>query len=291
MASAAVCSKISLRNILYATDFSRCSDAALPFALSLARKYGSKILAAHIVSISPFPSSSPTQAIQAVAAQAVREAREAMEHLQPAWNGIGHEKLLRKGDIWKELSKIIQEKQIDLVVIGTHGRTGVSKVLMGSVAERVYRHASCPVLTVGPSVAGEPESVGDIHAILFPTDFSPESIAAARYAISLAKENQARLYLLHVTEDHVGAVVEDRLLDQLRGLIPAGAGLSCAPRMFVEPGAPAGKIAELAEELAVDLIVFGLKRMVAFPGAGHLHASIANYAISRAICPVLTVRG
>ena len=68
-------SHVSLKNILYATDFSRYSDAALPFALSIARRYGSKIFAVHVVSLSPFANTSPTQAWQALVAQGVREAR------------------------------------------------------------------------------------------------------------------------------------------------------------------------------------------------------------------------
>ena len=209
-------SQVSLKNILYATDFSRYSDAALPFALSIARRYGSKIFAVHVVSLSPFANTSPTQAWQALVAQGVREAQETMSRAEGRWSHVPHETLLRKGEIWGELSKLIQEKEIDLVVCGTHGRTGVSKILMGSVAEDVYRHAPCPVLTIGPNVVGEPESVGDIHTILYSTDFSPESLAAVPYAVSLAQENQARLYLLHVTETPVSPIVERELAGRLR---------------------------------------------------------------------------
>lgn len=281
---------ISLKNILYATDFSRYSDAALPFALSIARKYGSKIFATHIVSLMPFAGSAPTQALRALAAQGVREARETMERVQARCKEIPREALIRRGEIWTELGKIIQEKDIDMVVCGTHGRTGVSKVLLGSVAENIYRHAACPVLTVGPNVAGEPESLGDVHTILYPTDFSPESLAAAPYAISLAHENQARLYLLHVTEGPVSAAMEEELASRLRDLVPGDAELSCAPKALVAFGDPAHQITEIAEELMVDLIVLGPRRPAIFPGAHHLPAATASYVVSQAICPVLTVR-
>ncbi len=138
MAKAIVGERISLKNILYATDFSRYSDAALPFALSVSRRYGSRLFALHVISFLPFPNVSPTQAWQAMAAQALREAKEAMVRLEPQWREIPHEKLIRKGDIWTELSKTIEEKEIDLAVIGTHGRTGVSRALMGSVAEKIF---------------------------------------------------------------------------------------------------------------------------------------------------------
>jgi len=290
MATTAVRPQISLKNILYATDFSRYSDAAFPFALSLARKYGSRIFSVHIVSVTPFSTIPPTQAVRAVAAQAVREARQTMERVQARCKEVPHEALIRKGQIWRELAKIVEEKEIDLVVCGTHGRTGVNKLLLGSVAEDIYRHASCPVLTVGPNVAGEPESLGDIHTILYPTDFTPESMAAAPYAVSLARENQARLYLLYVTDVPISAAVEEELASRLRGLVPGSAGLSCAPKAFVELGDAAQKITDLAEELMVDLIVLGPRRPAVFPGASHLPVTTAQYVVSRAICPVLTTR-
>lgn len=290
METTTVASQISLKNILYATDFSRYSDAALPFALSIARKYGSQVFAVNIVSLLPFPSSSPTQALQALAAQGVREARETMQRVEERCGDIPHETLIRKGEIWAELAKIVAEKEIDMIVCGTHGRTGVNKMLLGSVAENIYRQAPCPVLTVGPNVSGEPESVGDIHTILYPTDFTSESMAAAPYAISLAQENQARLYLLHVAEIPVSTAVEREVASRLRGLVPGDADLACAPKAFVDFGDPAHKITELAEELMVDLIVLGPRRPAIFRGASHLPGTTAQFVVSRAICPVLTAR-
>jgi|SRR5689334_16057683 nucleotide-binding universal stress UspA family protein len=291
MKTTVVASQISLKNILYATDFSRYSDAALPFALSMARKYGSRLFTVNVVSVLPFPSAPPTQALQALAAQGVREARESMQRVEARCKEIPHEALIRRGEIWTEIAKIVKEKEIDMIVCGTHGRTGVNKLLLGSVAENIYRHAPCPVLTVGPSVSGEPESVGDIHSILYPTDFTAESVAAAAYAISLAQENQARLYLLNVTETPTSAAVGQEIAGRLRDLVALrDAGLSCAPKALVDFGDPAHKITELAEELMVDLIVLGPRRAAIFPAASHLPATTAQYVVSRAICPVLTTR-
>jgi len=284
--------RVSLENILYATDLSRHSTEALPYALSIARKYGSTIFAVHVISLSPFQDSSPTLALQAISSQAVREASEAMAKLEPQLQEIPHEKLIRKGDIWNELSAIIDNKGIDLVVVGTHGRTGVSKLLTGSVAEKIFRQAPCPVLTVGPNVSGEPDSIVDMRTILYPIDFTSESLAGAPYAISLAQENGARLYLLHVTPSPVNASVEASLTSRLRTLVPPEARLWCEPKPYVESGDAAQKILDFAEELDADLIVLGTKHVARLAGAAtHLGMAIAYKVVSQAVCPVLTVRG
>jgi nucleotide-binding universal stress UspA family protein len=284
--------RVQLTNILYATDFSGHSNAALPYALSIARKYGSKVFAVHVVSLSPFPSSSPTIALQAMAAQAVREAKEAMMKFDSQLRGIPHKVLIGKGDISKELSRIAAAEHIDLIVLGTHGRTGVSKVLMGSVAEKIFRQAPCPVLTVGANVCGEPDVAVEMRTILYPTDFSPDSLAAAPYAISIAQEHQARLYLLHVTKGPVDNATESSLKERLLDLIPREAKLWCEPKVYVEFGSASEKILGLGEELAVDIIVLGVKRAPRLAGASrHLAMATAYKVITGAVCPVLTVRG
>ena len=284
--------RISLKNILFATDFSPASQAALPHARSLARKYGAKLYPVHVIHLSPFPNSSPTLAWQAIAAQAAREAREAMDALQPKWEEIPYEALIRKGQIWTELSRVVTEKEIDLIATGTHGRTGVSKLILGSVAEEIFRHAPCPVLTVGPNVSASSKSVAECHEILYATDLTPHSLAAAPYAISLAQENQARLSLLYVIKDAEEKLSPDILKTRLQELIPAEAELWCRPNCFVRHGFPEVEILDLARERAVDLIVLGVRSTHGIPGIStHLPWAIAHRVVNQAHCPVLTVRG
>jgi len=277
---------VSVKRILYATDFSRPAAAALPYALSMARKPGGKVTAVHVVSPGPFPADFPAHAWQAIVAQGVREAQVSMEHVKPQCQDVAHETRVCRGDVLTELSAIVRNESIDLIVLGTHGRTGISKAVFGSVAEKIFRHAPCPVLTVGPNVSGEPDSVVDLHTILFPTDFSPESLAALSHAVSLAREHQSRLYLLHVVSPDADAD-ETALVNQLRSLVPSAAGLACEPKAFVQAGAPAQVILDLSEELAVDLIVLGPKRRSGVPGT----MATAYRVATQAICPVLTVRG
>jgi nucleotide-binding universal stress UspA family protein len=281
--------KVNLENVLYVTDFHGHSRAALPYALSIARKYGSKVYIAHVIALSPFPDAAPTGALRAIEAQAIREAKEAAIELSPFFGRIPNEVLIRKGDIWKELSQIVEEKQIDLIVAGTHGRSGVSKMIMGSVAEKIFRRAPCPVLTIGPRIHGEPDRFADLHSILVPTDFTPESAAAVSYATSLAQVNQSRLYLLYVAP--AGDVPEVSLKEALRNSIPPEIDLSFAPKVFVEVGAPSQTILDLSEELAVDLIVLGVKHPAIFQGTStHQTMATACKVVNGATCPVITVR-
>ncbi len=289
MATQAASKRVLFGNILFATDFSKRSNEALPFLLSVAHKYGSTISAVHVIPRSGLPQ---TMEVQAMAAQALRDADEGMKTVNSRLEGIPHEIVIRKGDIGDELSAIVEQKGIDLIAVGTHGRTGASKLLMGSVAERIVRQASCPVLTVGPNVAGEPGSVADIHTILYPTDFSTEAMAALPYAVSLAQENQARLYLLHVVPASEADLFEDSLRNRLLAQVPPEAKLWCEPKAYVESGDAAEKILALAEELGIDLIVLGTKHVSRFASTRtHLGMATAYKIISQALCPVLSVRG
>jgi nucleotide-binding universal stress UspA family protein len=276
------------KNILFATDLTRYSSVALPYVRSLAKKYGAKIYAVHVVSAKKEVLPSGRERIVPIT-QSIREARRAMEALAPEWEGIRHQTMVRRGDVWDAISKTIREKKIDLVVTGTHGRRGLSKTILGSVAEKIFRQAPCPVLTVGPNISGEPESIVDLHSILFPTDFSPASLAALPYAISLAQENRAHLYLLHVMASIEDGPVTASFYERLKKLVPKEANLWCEPKAFVETGNPAEVILSQAEELAVDLIVLGTKSRPTITRERPLPMATAYRVVSQAICPVLTV--
>lgn len=277
------------KNILYAIDFHRDANLALPYALSIAGRYDSKVYVTHVVDLSPFSTPGPTNALRAIESQAIREAKEAMMELSPVFGSVSNEVLIRKGDVWKEISRIVEEKRIELIVLGTHGREGLSKVIMGSVAEKIFRQAPCPVVTIGPKIHGESDRFAHLHSILVPVDFSPASSAAVSLATSLAHTNQARLYLLHVTPVDEGP--ELTLKEGLRNLIPSNVEFSFAPKAILEAGVPSEKILDRAEELAVDLIVLGVKSPAILQGTStHQTMATACKVVSGAGCPVLTVR-
>ena len=287
--------KVALDNILFATDFSAASNAALPYVLKMAREYGSKTYVAHVVSFGTF-ANLPPDACQALAEQEERRARQEMARLGSRFEGVRYEGLVRTGDIWMSLADIIEEKDIDLVVVGTHGRSGVRKLLMGSVAEEIFRQATCPVMTVGPNVVADPAEVAEMHEILYATDFTPESLVAAPYAISLAEEHQAHLSLVHVVEkvepgrkDPEQTVVG--LTERLLELVPPEAELWCEPRPFVEYGPPVERILGLADQRHADLIVLGVRSGKYLGASTHLPMATADNIVAEAKCPVFTVRG
>jgi nucleotide-binding universal stress UspA family protein len=281
--------RVGFRNILFPTDFSTPSHAALPFALAIARKYASKLNVVHVV---PPPPPSPRVSVVLIAAQTERDAQEAMANFVAPLREISCESAIERGDINAALSGIIEAKKIDLVVLGTHGRTGASRFVLGSVAEGIFRRAGCPVLTVGPHVSANPAHVADTHEILYATDFTAHSLAAAPYAISLAQENQARLSLVYVIKNGEEKVPPDMLTVRLQDLVPPDAELSCRPKSFIMYGDPAVEILELARERAADLIVLGVRASNLYLNASmHLPWATAHRVVTQACCPVLTVRG
>jgi nucleotide-binding universal stress UspA family protein len=291
-----LCSRIQLKNILYATDFSPAAAAAVPYAAGLAKHYGSELYAMHVrpPAVNPM---APPESWGSLEEAAKILAEQERRKLLDMFVGIKPRVLIKEGDIWPHLAAAIDSNHIDLVVVGTRGRSGVRKFFLGSAAEEIFRQAPCPVLTVGPHSPAEPKQAGEITRILLATDFRLESTAAASYAISLAQEYQAYLTLLHVlAEPKAGDLVHPSDLaasytQRLHYLVPPEAELWCVPDFVVERGDAADKILEIAAQRKSDLIVLGIHQPQGLPGAAtHLPMATAHKVVSHANCPVLTVR-
>jgi nucleotide-binding universal stress UspA family protein len=223
-----------------------------------------------------------------------------MQRVDSQFVGVAHETMIVRGEsVWSSVEKILSDRGIDLLIVGTHGRTGAMKLLLGSVAEEIFRRASVPVLTIGPSVRKGVHNGGRFHRVIFATDFTPEAEAAAPYAISMAQEHEARLLLLHVMRDPDLKAAEKRAQDsvanvmhQLYEIVPQTAELWCRPEAIVRFGNPADRILESAKENDADLIVLGVRDAAGHLGAAtHLERTTAHRVVTRAACPVLTVRG
>jgi nucleotide-binding universal stress UspA family protein len=285
--------RITLKNILFATDFSAASDAAAPIAIQIASRYGAKIYGVHVNATDPYAAAAP-EAWAAMAEAAEKAAKEDAGRLNEQLQGIEHEVVIGEGKIWEVMSDLIEQKEIDLVVLGTRGRTGFGKTLLGSVAEQILRQSPCPVLTVGPHVNLWSEEYAKMREILYATDLAADFPMAAPYAVSLAQENQAHLVLLHVVEDpKAGDLVDSPEVvnvkeRKLQQLVTEQAGLWCEPTYIVEQGPAAEKILDVAKRRHTDLIVLGAR-----PAKGlttHLNIGTVHKVVSQATCPVLTVR-
>ncbi len=299
MAKVDVGTRITLKNVLYLTDFSEPSEAALPFAISIAREYEAKVFTFHVVIPAVYTYTTPE--LTAAALEAQDEAAQLnMQRVEAQLSGLSHDSVIERGTgIWPGIERMIKDHAIDLIVLGTHGRTGAQKLLLGSAAEEIFRRSHVPVLTIGPAEHGGTHKAAKFRRVLFATDFTEESLAAAPYAISMAQENQARLVLLHVMKEPetvpTDRAAEDAMssaLFQLHEIVPEAAELWCKPEAVVQFGNPADQIVKIAKDRDADLIVLGVRDAHGFMGAAtHLERTTAHKVVVHAKCPVLTIRG
>jgi nucleotide-binding universal stress UspA family protein len=300
MSTVAAVKRIALKDILYATDFSPSAIAALPYVRGIAKRYGSTVHVLHVREPMSYAFFTPDM-VPNVMEMEERLEKEQTEEIHRLFKGIPHDVVFENRSLLVVLEELFAANSMDLVVIGTRGRTGLAKVLLGSVTAEILRRAPCPVLTVGPHCTGSAKDHLKIQEIIYATDFSPEAAAAAPYAISLAQENQAELVLLNVIKrtDAADFVHPEQYINStcrlLRNLIPAEAELWCTPECIVTDvatnTAPAEAILKVAGERNPDLIVLGVKDVnTNMTAATHLTRATAQRVISNAPCPVLTVR-
>jgi nucleotide-binding universal stress UspA family protein len=284
--------RLSLKKILFPTDFSTASRAALPFARALAKVYGSTILVAHsIASQAHHPD--VTDRFLGENDQVWHDARHKLDEfiqdrqLVP----LPCTTLLDRGDVADVIPAMIHEHEVDLVVLVTHGRHGVGKLILGSAAEKIYRTAFCPVLTVGPKAQHAEQ--WQLRRILCPLDVAEDPEPVLHYALSLAEENQAEFIVLQavpmVPWQH-RASVEQRCWRAMEGLIPEHAKDWCMPQIVVRWEHPAEAIVREAQEREADLIVMSVHKSRAAAWSSHLPWPVASEVVSRAVCPVLTIR-
>jgi nucleotide-binding universal stress UspA family protein len=289
------------QTILFATDFSESSHQAFRAACSLGVEGRTRLHVVHVIEPHWVPED-PTFLGQAgvqfydANLDGDREAQvKTMLRSRYAPDiPIEVEYHVKEGNPASEIVRLADAVKADLIVVGTHGRTGLSWMLAGSVANAVMQRAGCPVLAVrssGLSETGEP-----IQTILHPTDFSDRSDAALRVARELARDLGSRLILLHVAPFdvyiHDMTVPVDlgasrAALDDLRRRVD-GSDLKYPVESRLSQGDPAEEILRRAAELDSGLIVMGTHGRT---GVGRLlFGSVTEYVLPRAKCPVLAVR-
>lgn len=289
--------RIALENILLATDFSPASEAPLACAEAFARHYDSRIYLLHVIA----PEADQERSARRPPLPFAEKRRSVQEHMSEltrskCLQGIPHESIIREGDIAEILSEIVRNWGIDLVVLGTHGRQRFQKYILGSVAEDIFRRATCPVMTVGPKACGHAGGKMKLRRILFATDLTPISLAALPLALSLAQEHQAELTLLRLVHPEIESPSERQWIKssyetQLQNLVPEETKRWCQAKAVVDFGLAAEGILQFSDRQKTDLIVLGVRGTGVFDwAASHIPSPTAYVVAAQAPCPVMTVR-
>jgi nucleotide-binding universal stress UspA family protein len=280
------------KRLLLVTDFSEPSIAAAPFARLVAEYYHARVVVVHVIPAEP--KSADTPPAQA-SADSSRDAAEAQMREFVSAHELREfldETVIGEGSVWETIAALVEQKHIDLVVLGTHGRSGVGKLLMGSVAQRIFSLAPCPVLTVSPKARTTWGPDHRLARILYATDFSTNSLNALPYALSLAKVSHAELLLLHVPESSAPSSPEiiQGYHQHLNALIPTEDRNWCASDTLVESGDPGRVIVSAAAKYNVDFVVIGAHAIEGALTSFQVPLSIAYRVVAHAHCPVLRVR-
>jgi nucleotide-binding universal stress UspA family protein len=285
---------VSLKKILLATDFSSASEKAACYARALARRFSSTVEIAHV-----FDPSIVTSYEEAIIGLPVNERRrianENLERLRDdvSASGIDVRTTSPEGHRPSEgLLKVAKEHEVDLIVAGTHSKSGVERLILGSTAEQLIRNAECPVLTVGPHVKPAGDAPLAFRTIIYATDFSAEAAKAAVYALSFAQDSSARLYFCCVLGFETPTLLKREFQDgafqsALKRMIPESSYDWCNPECVVEHGDAAKAILELAERVQADLIVLGARKASFW--LTHVERGLTPDLLAQATCPVMTV--
>ena len=296
---------IEFKQILCPVDFSDTSVRALAHAAALTKWYGAQLTVLHVVpTFEPVPIRGMLGETAYVPQMSREELTDKMRHsldldaLPP-----GARVLAESGDTPRTIIDQALSTGTDLIVMGTHGRRGFERLLLGSVAERVLREALCPVLTVPPQAEPGVSPAVTFKRIICPMDFSPSALQAFDYALNLARQADGRVTLLHVIEwlaeeeprasahfsvPEVRGYMAADAQEQLRELVPDESRMWVDTDNIIVFGRAYRGILRAAEAKPADLIVMGAQGR---GGVGlALFGSTTQGVVRGATCPVLTVR-
>lgn len=288
MTSLEVPPAVSFKKILLATDFSPASEKALLYARTFARDHESTVYTVHVSGRDEYQLLCP-EAFAETFNELDRDGHGGSGILRSLLRGLPHEAPLHGGQVWQIVKDVAVRNEIDLLIVGTHGRTGVQKVLFGSVAEGVFRDVPCPVLTVGAH-ASNPNDPFKLSKVLLATNCGSGSLAPL-YAAAMCAKYRADLTVLVVEEQpQPGDALSPGLIkEKLASIAPQLVSLNPAPLFLVANGEPSQEILLNAEALDSGLIVLGAHHAPDVRTASHLPWTIASQVIAGAGCPVLTI--
>jgi nucleotide-binding universal stress UspA family protein len=297
--------RVEIKKIICATDISDFSNHTISCGIALAKEFGAKLYVCHVVDlpISSMYGDAPLFLIEQQD-QVIDNTHKQLEQLvgdvQVEW-----EPLVTIGHPADEITRLAEEKGVDLAISATHGRSGLKRLILGSVTERLMRTLYCPLLVVRSSDHDFSISAAQglrFQRILVGCDFSTDSSLAFQHGLSLAQEFQSELHLAHVMEppvymDWLKTSIEFteelqhdlrvRIKDKLTDMVPDDAYNWCSPKTALLDGQPHEELTGYAETNNVDLIVLGVR------GQGLVETlfvgSTTDRVVRRAPCPVLSV--
>ncbi len=303
---------LPIRQILCAIDFSEPSQRALDYAVTIGRACHSRVVALHVCPVEEMPVRAyggpvVAEPISLTGADRQRVTAELKALIAGVKDGtVWVDAAMAEGRVPEQILTRAQILPADLLVVGTHGRSGFERLMLGSIAEKLLRKAPCPVLTVPPNAPDAiPTRPTLFRRIVCGVDFSDSSVTALNYAIAFARETGARLMVLHVHEklleqalppfereyydvtEYVNEYAQAALV-RLSEAVPASAREAVDFQPIVAIGKPHREILRLARDSTADLIVLGVH------GRGDAErlffGSTAQHVVREATCPVLTVR-
>ena len=280
---------IEIKSILCPLDLSDTSGRAYGYATMLAKWYDASLTVIEMIWVgipSIRPVESPLVLTPKIIADFKDELEQFVKHETPP--GMAVNIVLKEGPMVAGILQAATERSTDLIVMGTHGRGGFDRFVLGSVAEKVLRKATCPVLTVPPHSAQAAAGPQPFKTIVCPVDFSPASLKAVKYALLLAEESGGQLVLIHVFDALTDDERKDEVRQKLRGVVPDDARQWCNCVELTPAGRPYEEVLLAAAEYNADLIVMGVHGRNALDLA--LFGSTTNQVVRRAPCAVLTIR-
>lgn len=285
---------LALDRIVVASDFEPAAVAATEFASVWAKHFSSTLTVANVLDLSIATRSEASTAGWALE-QMRRDNAHKMERTLTPLVSMGIDARGQEIQSHKPAAAIVElaEKvDADLLILGTHARHGLSKLVMGSCAEGVIHHAKCPVLTLGPKVKSRVAREFKLKTVIFATDLLHNAAEKAETALAFAKESLAKVYMCHILNDTPGDRFEaiDMQTESelaLLKLVPVSTYEWCNMEYVVGTGNIGEHIIALAKSSEADLIVLGARRTTSY--ANNLNKSVVESVLAEAECPVMTI--
>ena len=298
--------RVQLKKIICTTDFSELSYYSVYYGIALAREFKAKLYLCHVIDLSSSVIYGETTFALEIQNDNLEDyAFSKMKTLMQD-KDIEWEPIVTSGRAADEIARIAQEKNIDMVIIATRGRSGLKRLVLGSVTEHLMRLSPCPLLAVRASESDiKPSFDEDIkfNRILVGCDFSRDSILAYEHALSLAQEFQSEIHLAHViappiykdlpksineTREKLRQDLRVELKERLKGMVPVEAHNWCTPKTVLLAGQPHEELSKYALVQDMDLVVLGVR--------GHslveslFVGSTTDRVVRQTPCPILSIR-